>query len=102
MKTFKLKMLKIFEEKETIEIPLMDGLIINREEDNNYWLIEAYIDRKYKELFEQVKQNKSSVLLEVKITKDTNNPARFQSNLISINDIGENINVLFQGILIEN
>lgn len=103
MKTFKLKMLKIVEEKESINIPLMDGLIINREEDNNYWLIEAYMSREHVKLLEKLNhEKKSSYLLEVKITKESNKPAMFRSNLISINDIGENVNVIFQGTLLEN
>lgn len=53
MKTFKLISLDIIEEKnEDItqrRIKLLDGLIINREDDHGRWIIEAYVDQSYQD-----------------------------------------------------
>ncbi len=55
MKTFKLKKLIVKEGIEAKllqhEIKLLDGLIINREDEQNRWLIEAFIDQSYLEFF---------------------------------------------------
>lgn len=104
MKTFMLKSLEIIEEKdETIykrSIPLIDGLIINREDDKNQWIIEAYIDMEYAEYMESL-QEENEVMVQVKITKDSNAPATFITSIISINTIGKNMNVLFKGTIVD-
>ena len=42
-----LKALDIIENDSRKKIELIDGLIINREDEENQWIIEAYIDQKY-------------------------------------------------------
>lgn len=104
MKTFKLKSLIILNhadkqvEKEVI--PLIDGLIINREDGKDQWLIEAYIDQTFEDYFIHL-QNKEDVMIEVKITKETNEPATFITSITSVNKIGNNMNVLFLGQMID-
>ena len=44
MKTFKLISLQIVEDAKLVDVFLEDGLIINREDDQNSWLLEAYTD----------------------------------------------------------
>lgn len=41
MKTFKLFSLHIVKEDKLVDIPLEDGLIINKEDEHNTWLIEV-------------------------------------------------------------
>lgn len=105
MKTFKLKGLEIVENQEEgikqINIPIIDGLVINRE-DGNGWLVEAYIEASHKEFLEILKENTSEIMIQVKITKETNEPAFFITSIVAINDIKENrINVLFQGNVVD-
>ncbi len=104
MKTFKLVSLTVLEKQDeeliSLPIPLKDGLIINREDEQNRWLIEAYLDKSYKEFFEKLKNNGQEKVLQVKITKETNDPATFIVQILSINDIGDHINVLFMGTII--
>lgn len=83
-------------------ISLIDGLIINREDENNQWILEAYLDRKYKEFFLEYLQNEDDLVLEAKITKSTNQPAVFLVKVIDINDIDENFNVLFKGEIVDH
>ncbi|MFD1168396.1 YwpF family protein [Oceanobacillus caeni] len=101
MKTFKLKMLFVLPNNlEQKEIKLLDGLIINKEDDYypNQWLIEAFVSKDYTTYFEKI-MNIEELLLKVKISKTDNEPVLFKSKIIGINEIGENINVLFKGNL---
>lgn len=105
MKTFKLKGLEIMEDKENeIErkkIALIDGLVINRE-DAYGWLIEAYIDSKYETYFNSIR-NVKELMIQVKITREENDPAFFITEIVTVNEIGEKtINVLFQGEVVDH
>src|SRR5699024_11017134 len=91
MKTFKLKGLQIVaDEKKDIapqKIPLIDGLIINREDEIG-WLIEAFIESSHKTYFKELEDNES---------------AFFITKVIGINDISdERMNVIFQGDLVDH
>lgn len=106
MKTFKLKMLKIIvpEQKTYVhnEIPLIDGLIINREDDNNQWLIEAYIDKEYLALFNELHEKNAELIVQVKITKESNDPALFISSITGVNEVAESsMNVLLLGTMMD-
>lgn len=105
MKTFKLKELVIVgneeDEARSKEIPLFDGLVINRE-DSLGWLIEAYIDKTYTDFLQSL-QSREEIMLQVKITRKDNDPAFFITKVLAINDINEKrINVLFQGKVIDH
>lgn len=105
MKTFKLKSLIIcFENDERLVqqyIPIIDGLIIDREDDLQQWIIEAYMNQSYKDFFTLLNQEQSNLILQVKITKETNDPAFFLCKMIDMNDIENNMNVLFKGSIID-
>jgi len=105
MKTFKLKALKIVanEEKEISAkvIPLIDGLVINREDELG-WLIEAFVDSSHQMYFESI-QDMQELIIQVKITREDNDPAFFITEIISVNEISENkINVIFQGQVVDH
>ncbi|SEB00636.1 YwpF-like protein [Thalassobacillus cyri] len=105
MKTFKLVSLDLVEEKaEDItqrRIKLIDGLIINREDDKGRWVIEAYVDQSYQSFFEEYVKSEEELLVQVKITKETNQPATFLVKAIDTNNISENMNVLFMGTIVD-
>lgn len=105
MKTFKLKRLEIIEDKDEdiilTDIPLLDGLTINREDDENTWIIEAYTEKTYLEFFKKLEEENDEVLIQVKITKESNDPATFLTSIIGINEIGSQMNVLFSGIIVD-
>ncbi|HLR14673.1 MAG TPA: YwpF family protein [Bacillota bacterium] len=104
MKTFKLKSLIIVnhvdKKVEKEKIPLIDGLIINREDGEDQWLIEAYVSGDYEEYFKEL-EKKDDVMIQVKITKETNDPATFITTVTGLNSIGENMNVLFLGEMVD-
>ncbi|WP_101843707.1 YwpF-like family protein [Halobacillus sp. Marseille-P3879] len=105
MKTFKLVSLDIVEEKnEDItqrRIKLNDGLIINREDDRGRWVIEAYVHNEYENFFQEILTNSEEVMIQVKITKSSNRPATFLAKVIDTNVIGEDMNVIFMGTMVD-
>lgn len=105
MKTFKLKTLEIIEHSQDdihqTDIPLKDGLIINREDDYNRWVLEAYVDHSHLDLFKKLESEEKEILLQVKITKESNDPATFITSIIGVNEIGAHMNVLFMGTIVD-
>nr|WP_090241089.1 YwpF-like family protein [Lentibacillus halodurans] len=105
MKTFKLSSLKIIDNEDADmlqqTIPLLDGLIINREDEANRWVIEAYVEQEYYDFFQNLKNNKEEVLIQVKITKESNRPATFITAITGMNKIGGKMNVLFVGTIVD-
>lgn len=105
MKTFKLKALEIIENKdENItehNIPLIDGLIINREDGENQWVIEAYTTQEHLAYFQRLRKENDEIMIKVKITKQTNDPAIFITSIIDLNEIETRMNVLFKGTIID-
>jgi len=105
MKTFKLNSFSVLlneqEQEKKYPIDLIDGLIINREDEEGQWLTEAYIDKKYKNLFQRLKTNAEQLMIEVKITKESNTPVTFNTRILEINEISDSINVLLIGKMID-
>ncbi len=105
LKTFKLKGLKIVENEEkeirAKVIPLLEGLVINREDEIG-WLIEAFIDASYESYFESI-ETMQELIIQVKITREENDPAFFITEIVSINKISEGkINIIFQGHVVDH
>lgn len=105
MKTFKLKQLQIVEfhtdAYKTVHIPLLDGLIINREDKENRWLIEAYTNSDLLDYFMELKENNSELIIHVKITTELNELATCITSIIDIHQIGDNMNVLLLGTMVD-
>lgn len=75
MKTFKLRKLVILDYDkglEGTEVNLIDGLIINREDDYDTWLIEGFINHSYWEYFKD-KQNEE-LMVKRRLQKIRMNP----------------------------
>lgn len=105
LKTFLLKDLRILEsdhdEITKKNIPLIDGLIINREDDKNSWLIEALVEKEYYSYFQELQDKEEQVMVEVRITKETNHPATFITSIDSINIIGKHIDIHLLGTIVD-
>lgn len=104
MKTFKLKSIEILKpfDGEIIHqsVDFLDALVIDRENDDDDWLIEIYLPNHNLEKFQKLKV-KREFLLQVKISKKTNDPALFITSIKSLTPIDENFNVVCQAILVE-
>ncbi len=105
MKTFKLKSFFILSEEgnqsKLHEIPLVDGLIINREEANHRWLIEALALEDDVALVKK-ELDAGDLKVEVTITKRDNPPAAFVAKLRSINKLEEHVSVLLDAVMIQD
>ncbi|WP_226034549.1 YwpF-like family protein [Aquibacillus saliphilus] len=105
MKTFKLISLDVLEDiKSDIvshNIPLLDGLIIDREDEKSQWVLECLLDQSYSKYFSNIKKKNDAIMLQAKITKETNKPATFMSSIIEINDIKDHVSILFLGKIID-
>ncbi|KAB7671809.1 YwpF family protein [Bacillus sp. B1-b2] len=99
MKTFKLVSLQIVSNGKVTPIKLNDGLIINKEDDHNRWLIEIYSDYTITSFFEVAHTEQEELLVHATITKRENDPAPFQVKVLSIQTLGNKVSILLEGTL---
>ncbi|QKS71323.1 YwpF-like family protein [Paenalkalicoccus suaedae] len=69
---------------ENHSVPLLDGLIINKEEAQKNWLIELVVHEEWKTFFEEYKLSQKKVLSQATITKKTNDPATLSCTVTSV------------------
>lgn len=101
MKTFKLVCLKIDEQSaEAKNIPLLDGLVINKEDGENTWLLESLISKDFLPYFEEQKEANRTLKMFVTISKLSNAPARISASVNTITVLDESISILFDGRLL--
>lgn len=100
MKSFRLCSLTVFIEANNQtskhDIPLFDGLIINKENPNDYWLIEGLIDRSFFQFFNSLKEKNETMLVEATITSKDNPPASFVAKVRVIKDIKDHLQLLLE------
>lgn len=99
MKTFKLISLQIIDDSEALDITLHDGLIINKEDERNRWLIEAYVGANYHDFFTKLLESEKETPAQVVISKKENEPASFTTRVLSVKKIDGRLSVLFEGFL---
>ncbi len=102
MKTFKLVSLRISHPTDFVEsqeITLVDGLVINKEDEERQWLLEGFMDKKYQDLFTKLKDAEREVKLQAVISREDNDPATFITTIQSITAMEDNVSVLFHGVL---
>jgi hypothetical protein len=103
MKTFKLVGLQVvYDDLHRKEISLIDGLVINKEDGRNRWLIETYVDKQYEPLFLELQKENDEFRLQVTISNKSNDPANMIATVRSITLMNEHISVLMDGLLIRN
>lgn len=98
MKTFRLIDLKIVRQDDSAkrleEFPLIDGLIINKEDGENHWMVEGLVSKEYRYFFEYLLQEGKEVKAFVTITKKSNRPAQLLAKVKNITVLGEHVSVL--------
>ncbi|SFM08672.1 YwpF family protein [Salibacterium qingdaonense] len=103
MKTFRLVSLFLLlkEEKDvySYRVPLQEGLIINREERNKSWLIEAVLPQSEEETFRPKMEAERQMVLEVVITDTHNDPALMTGRVRSIVPLESRISVIFDAVM---
>ncbi|SDC69265.1 YwpF-like protein [Terribacillus halophilus] len=102
MKTFKLVELTLYPTDQGSaqgkEMKLTEGLIINKEEDNE-WVLEAVLGKTDLDYVQTLSENRKVQLAEVRITKPENRPALFVIQVQEVNDLEEEGNVIMKGSL---
>ncbi|MFY4775207.1 YwpF family protein [Metabacillus sp. RGM 3146] len=104
MKTFRLVGMKLERsedpEKRYAEIPLEGGLIINKEDGENRWMIEALLNKNYLSFFQELKEKDENLNMLVTITKTTNTPAKVTAKIRQVVELEQdNVSVMFEGSL---
>lgn len=106
MKTFKLVSLSVLQEvaseQQFVEVELLDGLIINREDPDNRWILEAFLEKSYLALFDQYKHEQKQLHMEVTISHKSNDPAYVVGTIMTTNEFEEHISVLFDAKIERN
>ncbi|CEA03336.1 hypothetical protein BN1048_02049 [Jeotgalicoccus saudimassiliensis] len=98
MKSFKVIDLKIIQEQNFIVPEIKDGVIINMEYGDNPWIIEIVTDGDLASILEKLKG--SNLEMMVTITRPSNAPAKFATELMAINKMDDKISVVFKGDII--
>lgn len=99
LKTFKMISVNIFDEGKFIDFPLIDGIIINQENSHRMWILEMFIDGKYKDFFESKICEEELIESKVVISYPENEPAGFRVAVSKVKQIGDHISVLMKGRL---
>lgn len=99
MKTFKLVSLQIVEQTGLKDIKLIDGLIINKEDEQRKWLIEAFTDVMYYDFLHDLFVKETSFSVQTVITRLENDPAPFEVTICSVQKMNGRMNVVMEGKL---
>ncbi len=103
MKTFKLYSFCLLEgslgKVEQKSIPIKDGLIINLENAEQTWYIDAVFSKDELDYFKRIHEQEQHILVDVIITSKDNHPAAMISSVQTITELSEHISVLFDAKL---
>lgn len=103
MKTFKLYSFSLFERQQdkVVQVPIeiTDGLIINMENADKTWYIDAVFSKDKLAYFQQIKEDGRNVLVDVIITSKDNHPAAMITTIRTITELSDGVSVLFKAKL---
>ncbi|OEC00823.1 hypothetical protein GY31_15345 [Lysinibacillus sphaericus] len=99
MKTFKMLSFDLVTQDGMQAFPLVDGIIINQENSHQSWILELFIDRQYRPIFDELLANATVVDVRAVISFPDNEPAPFRVVVDTVQEIGEHVSVLLKGTL---
>ncbi|MFJ3388261.1 MULTISPECIES: YwpF family protein [Lysinibacillus] len=99
MKTFKMLSFDLVTKDGMQPFPLVDGIIINQENSHQSWILELFMDRQYRSIFDELLANATVFNVRAVISFPDNEPAPFQVVVHTVQEIGEHISVLLKGTL---
>ncbi|MFP7200512.1 YwpF family protein [Lysinibacillus halotolerans] len=99
MKTFKMLSFDLVNEDGGLNIPLIDGIVINQENSRNSWILELFISKEHQTIFETYKESGDLIEVHVIISFPDNEPAPFKVVVSDIREIGNRISVLMKGTI---
>lgn len=91
--------INVFDENKFHDFPLIDGIIINQENSHRMWILEMFIDGKYKTFFESKISEEELIEVKAVISYPENEPAAFNVSVNNVKQIGDHISVLMNGRL---
>lgn len=90
---------EVMQENGVLAFPLYDGIIINQENSHRLWVLELFIDAKYKDIMDKWKVEETLLTVRVVISYPGNEPASFDVAVENWSQIGDRISVLMKGRL---
>lgn len=101
VKSFRLVSLQVVtSEEDLVDIELTEGLIINKEDEHNRWLLEGFIHQDHHQHLLDTIKDRRRVKIQVVISKKENNPAIFDTELLTIKKVDDYYSVLFEGCIV--
>ena len=103
MKSFRLVSLQIITaDEQIVNIELAEGLTINKEDEQNRWLIEAFVHSDHYAPFAKAIEAQDTIRMQATITKKENNPASFRAQVLTIKKVDDFYSVLFEGQIVSS
>ncbi|MER1984362.1 MAG: YwpF family protein [Solibacillus sp.] len=99
MKTFKMMAFDIVTESNVTRFPIQDGILINQENSHQLWILELFLPKEYKAIFEEKLASGELFHARAVISIPDNEPAPFAVVVDTIKEIGDHISVLLKGRL---
>ncbi|RHW39984.1 hypothetical protein D1B33_03820 [Lysinibacillus yapensis] len=99
MKTFKLLSFDLIKEDGYLNLPIVDGIVINQENSHKSWILELFLPKEHQSTFEKLKTDNNVFEVQVIISFPENEPAPFIVKVNNIEVIGEKISVLLKGTI---
>jgi hypothetical protein len=99
MKTFKLISLDVLNNGKFHEVKLIDGLIIDKENEQNTWLIEVYTTPDQADFFEKNIPTGEPLIVRVVISKKDNDPVYFHIKNRSVRKLEKNMSIMLIGTI---
>ncbi len=100
MKTFKMLSFDLMNEDGRLNIPIIDGIVINQETSHKSWILELFISKDFQSTFQKYKASEEVLEVRVIISFPDNEPAPFKVVVSDIREIGDRITVLLKGTII--
>ncbi len=104
MKTFKLHALQVIDGQQgkmkQNPIPLTDGLIINMENEEHTWFLDAVVSKEDAATFEREQEAERNLLVSVVITSKDNHPAVMITSIESITDLEHGKSIVLKGNIV--
>ena len=98
MKSFKVIEIRLERDNNFIIFDLIDGIIINKETEEDPWLLETSISPDFKDILKNFVGQEVNLL--VTITRPSNEPARFRGVFNEMIEIDNALSLIFTGRII--
>ncbi len=99
VKSFKLLSVDFEKDGDFFSCPLVDGIIINEENSRRSWILEMFVNKEHKPVFDEWLESEVVINAKAVISYPENEPAGFRLAVYAVKEIGDHISVLLKGPL---